>query len=295
MTPEENWESYSLGRRLDAGGQVALFHASRADMAKEVVVLRVPRAVRDWPPWADPAIAKLLVHQNIVRLVDCQKYEESYWFATEQVDGTDLRTLLARGPLSFPDGLFVAIEVCRGLEHALRSTGLDGSRFAFTHGEIRPRAVLISRRGEVKLSGFAIGVLKPEYPHDDNSIREAWFYLAPEQLQGKQVEGDPRLDVYAMGAILYEMLIGERWNQADDLKGLMTLVQTERQPALATRRSRSPSDALERIVGRALAVDPSSRFESVAALLHELEALAQESAVAFEPKSLGERVAAFIA
>ena len=99
-----------------------------------------------------------------------------------------------------------------------------------------------------------------------------------------------------MGAILYEMLTGRRWNDADTLKGLLTRARTDRQPTLETVLLAAPtSESLERILVRALAVDPSARFESVAALLHELETLAQESAIVFEPKSLGTRVAELIA
>src|SRR5204863_2749638 len=99
---------------------------------------------------------------------------------------------------------YILHEVCAGLAAALESRARDGSPLRWTHGQLCPRAVHLSVNGEVKVSGFGIGRLKP-YGHR-HTVDETLLYLAPEQVRG--VSSDARTDVFALGAVLHAMLVG---------------------------------------------------------------------------------------
>ena len=198
---------FLLEARLDGGGHFELWRAARGadpyrSEARACVVLRAADATaeRRWPPWADPAAARLLRHPAIVQMTDSGTTDGQRWFSFELVDGVDLRALLAHGPFPPHVALAITATLLDALSASSKALDREGRPFDFVHGSIAPRWVLVSRAGDVKLAGFGMGYLKPERALGfDESI---W---SPERLLGVP-EATPQSDQFQVGLVLHRLL-----------------------------------------------------------------------------------------
>jgi serine/threonine-protein kinase len=211
---------YLLRERIAQGGMGEVFVAVAvgADgFEKPVVVKRLLPKFASRPEVASllSAEAKLmtrLVHPNIVQVIDFGRGQnDDYFLVMELVSGTDLgrfcKAYAARGsavPVSL--ALFVVSQVLRGLAHAHGTASTDGKRLV--HRDISPGNVLVSKFGEVKVADFGVALVARS---TDGGNQDSWFvgkpaYMAPEQLEQGPV--DERADIYAVGAVLYEVLTG---------------------------------------------------------------------------------------
>jgi serine/threonine-protein kinase len=264
---------FLLEARLDGGGQFELWRASRADdpyrgEARQCVVLRLAEdaAHRRWPAWADPAVARLLRHPAVVRMLDDGTLDGQRWFSFEHVDGIDLRRLLGDGPLPRNVALAITHALVDALCAASSLKAADGRPFELVHGAIAPRWVLVSRLGDVKLGGFGIGYLKPERRSGyDESI---W---SPERLLGVP-DATAQSDLFQVGLVLHRMLFGvdyvsqaqARIREAVTRRDVARSVLPETEPRL---------DALLRLL---LAERPQDRFATHARAREALAAVTAE-------------------
>ena len=174
--------------------------------------MRWPRDLdgMQWPPWADPALARVLVHNRVSAHVAC----------------------------------VITREICSGLANALGSDAPDGAPLNWTHGSLCPRVVHLSTGGEVKVSGFGVGRLKPEPQGNVISeiVDERVLLMSPEQAAG--VSGDPpepQVDVFRVGAVLHAMITGRPLLEiATSLEYVRTLIGRERKTFSTAPRGISP-------------------------------------------------------
>ena len=211
--------------------------------------------------------AARLAHPSIVAIYDTCADPEA--IVMELVEGRTLRDELDARPF-LPAG--EAIEVASGVAQALDIAHKAG----IVHRDVKPANVLLAPDGRIKVADF--GIAKAAHDEDDPELPDLTSvgymvgtakYLAPEQVSGGTV--DARTDVYALGAVLYEMVCGRPPFQADN--DLATA--TARLHALPQRpRSvlRTIPERLDAIVMRALATDPADRYDSAAALWADLQA-----------------------
>jgi serine/threonine-protein kinase len=165
----------------------------------------------------------------------------------------------------------VSRQICRGL-HAAHEQGI-------IHRDIKPQNVLIDAKGEVKLMDFGIARMAetPEAMTQAGLIVGTPHYMSPEQVQGKQL--DARTDVYAMGILIYEMLIGRRPFESSSLTGVLTAHITEPAKPPIDQRPEIGRE-LNAIVMRCLAKNPAERYDHAGALLADLERVNLATAVA---------------
>jgi serine/threonine-protein kinase len=201
---------------------------------------------------------------------------------TQLVEGQSLAALMEvyarsqrRMPLDL--GLFIGTEVAEALVAARRATTLDGRKIGFSHGDLSPREVLLSWNGEVKVSDFgvarAVGAASTVRRIEMLAKRVAT--VAPEVAQGQK--DDPRSDVFSLGVLLHEMLVGPRFPagmpDADKLECSRTgYVHI---PALGPQLPPRLRDVLL----RAIAVDPDRRYPHAGALAFDLRRAAMELGV----------------
>lgn len=225
-------------------------------------------------------IAMSLSHANVVQSFDVGTMDSRYYLAMEYVDGPDLDALMvmhrrSRGTsLPLRHAVFIAVEVLKGLDYAHRRTAADGAPLGIVHRDISPSNILISREGEVKVADFGIAKSATRSAAHSGPIRGKIPYMAPEQLRGVSV--DRRADLYAVGAVLLEMITGEAAFGAETDAELIARVLAG---DFTRPRVRAPEvpDALERIVLRAMSLEPTDRYMSAAAMRQELEQLALAS------------------
>ena len=213
-----------------------------------------------------------LNHPNICTLHDVG---ENY-LVMELLDGETLADRLARGPLPLNDVLRYAIEIAKALE-AAHGAGV-------VHRDLKPGNVMLTKHG-AKLLDF--GLAKEDQPPALASMTEAtvqrplteegtivgtFQYMAPEQLEGGAV--DQRTDIFAFGALVYEMAAGRRAFEGRKRASLIAaILATTPQPIAAT--SPTSPRALDRLVRACLAKDPAERFQSIHDVRLELEWLAE--------------------
>jgi serine/threonine protein kinase len=303
---------YVLIERLDSGGNVEVYRATRPRTGQQVVITRLPGYIdRLWPPWAGPRIAQLLLHSNIVTLLDVIELPDHVAFVAEHVDGVDLRSLLSHGPISPVPALFIAAELCRGLD-AAHYMLIDKRCYAFTHGWLCPRCIFLSRTGTVKLAGFAVGRLKPEADPPDltKAPTERVVYVSPEQVHHEDAE--PRTDLFLLGLVLHEMIAGEKpftGKTGEALLGAMVagrrrrplrdlLVSGDRilrkdgvyRTSTTTLAHGAFLHAIDNLIDRMLSPDPEGRPPSAAALLEAIETLARHFQVSLDPIALARHI-----
>jgi eukaryotic-like serine/threonine-protein kinase len=213
-----------------------------------------------------------LSHPNVLSVFDFARENGTAFVVTELVDGVTLRVRLQDGPLPPRRAVGYALQIARGIA-AAHGRGI-------VHRDLKPENVMIARDDQVKILDF--GLAKPvEAPSEltrvgtpvattAGTVLGTFGYMAPEQVRGLAV--DHRADLFAFGAVLYEMLSGARAFKGETAADTMTAVLTKEPPDLdAARLSIAPG--LERIVRRCLEKSPELRFQSANDLAFALETI----------------------
>ncbi len=262
---------YELGARLGAGGMAETYSALRRGpegFEQPVCIKRVlpalagdARFVRSF--LEEARLAARLRHANVVQVVDFGVIEDSepteYFMALELVDGLDLRALLSRaGKLDPGVVALIAIELGSALEHAHEN--------GIVHRDVSPSNVLVSRAGEVKLADF--GIAQARAAGETKNVRGKVPYLAPEYADEGRY--DARSDLFSLGVVLYECLVGERpFVGANDFEVLSSIRSGTRAPL----QVRQAPTALVAAIERLLAPDPSQRFATATELVDAIAAV----------------------
>ncbi|MFZ9889634.1 MAG: protein kinase domain-containing protein, partial [Myxococcota bacterium] len=214
-------------------------------------------------------IASCLSFPNIVQVFDlCTSAEDEYFIVMEFVDGQDLAEVLhaaAQAGRHIPQAMAVQIvrDVLLALDYAHNAPGPDGKPLRLIHRDISPHNVIVGFNGQIKLTDFGIAKVQQSGHKTMAGIVKGKFgYMSPEQARGKPL--DHRSDLYNVGILLYEILVGERlFAGASDLSTLDRMRAATVPPVPPTLRVSAELDGLMRKV---LAVDPSQRPEDAAQL-----------------------------
>ena len=268
---------YILEDRLAMGGMAEIFRArtATAGFEKRVCIKRVlPHFLEDddfVTMFRDEArTAARLQHANVVQVFDFGEVEEesgtTLFLAMELIEGADLRRLgeqsrKKKRPFTVGEVTQIGIDVCRGLHHAHQLKDESGASLGLVHRDISPHNILISRNGEVKITDFGIAKAAERATHTSTGIVKGKIaYMSPEQAEGKPF--DHRLDQWALGVVLWELLCGERLFRGDNDATILRKVLNVEVPSPATLRGDVPAE-LNAIILRALAGTPPERFRDM--------------------------------
>ena len=205
-----------------------------------------------------------MTHKNICQVYGLEHEGDTYFMVMEYVDGVSLATLsnyLFSQNRVFPieAAVFITMEVCSGLSYAHRMLDDDGESLMIVHRDVNPQNICISKEGEVKLIDFGIAKAhKISQETQSGTIKGKFNYMSPEQARGERV--DQRTDVFALGAVLYEMLTGHMLYplSLDDAR-LRTKSRMADFVPIETYLPDIP-DKLRKIVNKALTRDLNQRF-----------------------------------
>jgi eukaryotic-like serine/threonine-protein kinase len=243
--------------RDELGGQeVALKVLQAAGPLSAVALERFRREAR---------LAQRVSHDNVARVYELGNYQGRAFLTLEYVEGEDLKARLGReGALSPAEAARLARAVCAGLE-AAHAAGV-------VHRDLKPANVLLGRGGRVVLTDFGIARAMEDQVEGGLTRTHGMVgtpqYMAPEQLTEEPV--DARTDVYAVGLLLYEMLVGEPAFQ--HVTSLKAAYERLRQPPPDPRERRSVPQPLAELVRQCLARAPQERPASARQVASALEA-----------------------
>jgi TonB family protein len=217
------------------------------------------------------------------------KMGRDYYIAMEYVEGKDLRSLLNAGrrtglPMPLGLGLLIAARVASALDYAHRKRDFEDQEMALVHRDVSPQNVLLTYEGDVKLCDFGIAKAVSKASQTQmGALKGKLQYMSPEQAWGRAV--DSRSDLFSLGAVLFEMVTGERQFPGDSE---ISVLESVRQGRIRTPRQVDPSvpREVDEIVARALAVDPQERFQSAGEMKQRLEAVLSALAPSLGPTDL---------
>jgi serine/threonine-protein kinase len=276
---------YQLLERLAVGGMAEIFRARQSGahgFEKILVIKRIlPHLAAD-PEFLAMFIdeAKLqcaLQHPKIVQVFEFGEADGQYYIALEYVDGMDALGLLRacahrRQRLPVRLAVHIACEVLDALDYSHSQRGADGQPLGIVHRDVSPSNVFISRRGDVKLGDFGIARATEKQRQSKTqagTLKGKYGYMAPEQVIGGDIDG--RADLFAVGIVLSEMLMGRRLFTAPNDLDVLLMVRDARLDRL-NRYGGDIPPPLRKILDRILARDPDTRYPTAGALrdtLHE--------------------------
>src|SRR5262249_10928065 len=221
-------------------------------------------------------IAGSLNHPNLLSLFDVGAHDGAPYLVTEMLEGATLRGLLTGGSLPPRKAVEYGVQIARGLA-AAHEKGI-------IHRDLKPENLFVTRDGRVKVLDFGLAKLtrpgeaekaRPEVstatsPTDAGVLLGTVGYMSPEQVRGQPA--DERSDIFALGAVLYEMLSGRRAFKRDSQVETLNAILKEEPPGVGGPGPPIPP-AVERIVRRCLEKDPAERFRSAHDVAFALEAL----------------------
>ena len=257
---------YRLEAKFGSGGMSTVYLARDTTLDRDVAVKVMHREMSEQADQLERfrqearAVAKLS-HPNVVAVIDAGEDGGFPYIVFEYVEGETLKQRIARvGALDPQEALAYAIEIARGL------TVAHGRKMV--HRDIKPQNVLIDAEGRAKLTDFGISrQLEQDGMTATGRVLGTTDYVAPEQAMGQAV--DQRSDVYSLGVVLYEMLIGQVPFHADSQVGVAMKHVNEELPDVQQRRP-EVSAAAALVVERATAKDPEQRYQDVGEMIDDL-------------------------
>jgi eukaryotic-like serine/threonine-protein kinase len=253
-------DRFVVERLIGAGGMGAVYLA-RDEKLGEPVALKVIRNMQTVDPQVfdrfkrEVTMARRISHPNVVRLHDLGEWEQILFISMEYVQGESLRDIMKRTGALPPDRVRSTLgQICDGLE-AAHVAGV-------VHRDLKPENVLIAGPDRVKIIDFGIAKMSDlEGMTATRFILGTPRYMSPEQIRGKTV--DARADLYALGVVTYEALVGSPPFDGPSPIALSFAQCTEPAPTLASRRP-GLSPEWEAFVHKSLGKEPSERFQSAA-------------------------------
>jgi tetratricopeptide (TPR) repeat protein len=302
-----NLGPYKIVSPLGAGGMGEVYRARDTRLGRDVAikviraeVARDPDRIKRFEQEARAAGA--LSHPNVCAIYDIGTHEGSPFVVMELLEGESLREKLRAGPLPVRKAIDYAAQTAHGLA-AAHEKGI-------IHRDLKPENLFVTKDGRVKVLDFGLAKLtRPDMvaaageptvsiaATETGAILGTVGYMSPEQVRGENA--DARSDLFALGAILYEMLTGKRAFQGASYVETLNAILKEEPAPLAASGHDIPA-AIGPIVRRCLEKNPAERFQSASDLAFNLESagLGQgqlQGAPAAEPRPLHRRGLAWVA
>ncbi len=276
---------YEIQSPLGAGGMGEVYRAKDTRLDRTVAVKILPSHLSDNADARqrfdrEARAISSLNHPNICTLHDVGHQDGIDFLVMEFLEGETLADRILKGPLPTELVLKYGIEICEGLERAHKS--------GVVHRDLKPGNVMLTKTG-AKLMDFGLAKAAPASPAPASSLTMTsaeqpltaqgtivgtFQYMSPEQTEGK--DADARSDIFAMGALLYEMVTGKRAFTGKSQASIVAAILASEPPPISTVQPMTPP-ALAQVVKTCLAKDPEERFQTVHDLKLQLKWIAEAS------------------
>ena len=276
---------YEILTPIGAGGMGEVYKARDTRLERDVAVkiLRTGGAAPDEMRQRFVREAKAisqLSHPHICALYDVGSQDGTDYLVMEHLEGETLASRLAKGPMTLAQMLPVGMQIADALDRA--------HRHGIVHRDLKPGNVMLTKTG-VKLLDFGLAkslappaalssvtslptAATPEHLTERGTILGTFQYMAPEQLEGG--EADARSDIFALGAVLYEMATGRKAFDGKSQASVIGSILKEDPPPVSTIAPMSPP-ALDRVIATCLSKDPENRFQTAHDVKLQLQWIAE--------------------
>jgi Tol biopolymer transport system component len=277
---------YEIAAPIGAGGMGEVYRAKDTRLERTVAIKVLPQHLSSSPEIRqrferEAKTVSQFSHAHICALYDVGREGDTEYLVMEFLEGETLSDRIAKGPLAIEQTLRYGVQIADALDKAHRQ--------GIVHRDLKPGNVMITKSG-VKLLDFGLAkaMAPPAQPGvtslptvmgsanqnltQEGTILGTFQYMAPEQLEGK--DADARTDIFAFGAVLYEMATGRKaFSGATQASLISSILRDEPQPI--SQVSPLAPAALDRVVRRCLAKDPEDRWQNAADLGSELKWIAE--------------------
>jgi eukaryotic-like serine/threonine-protein kinase len=275
LTPGTKLGPYEIQSPLGAGGMGEVYRARDTRLDRTVAVKILPSHLSDNPEAKqrfdrEARAISSLNHPNICTLYDVGHQEGVDYLVMEFLEGETLADRLMKGPLPLDQVLKYGIEICEGLEKAHKN--------GVTHRDLKPGNIMLTKSG-AKLMDFGLAKATAANTQSPSTLTMSlsgppaeqpltargtlvgtFQYMSPEQLEGH--DADARSDIFALGAVLYEMATGKRAFEGKTVASTIAAILASEPAPITSLQPMSPPE-LERMVRTCLAKDPDDRFQTV--------------------------------
>ena len=282
---------YKIIEKLGAGGQGEVYLAEDSRLDRKVALKILPQHLSDRADLRErfereARAVSSLNHPHICTLYDIGEQDGIHYLVMEHLVGETLSARLEKGALPLEQTLQYAIQIADALDKAHRQ--------GVVHRDLKPGNIMLVKSG-AKLLDFGLAKLQAtETPTNlsglpteqasltaEGTILGTLQYMAPEQLEGK--EADSRTDIFAFGAVVYEMATGKRAFEGKSQASLIAAILKDDPPPMSELQSMTPQ-LLDWVVKRCLAKEPDERWQTAADLMAGLRR-ATEREVQVDPSS----------
>ncbi len=269
---------YHIQRVLGRGGMGTVYEALDPVIQRTVALKTMAPGLADTPDLRQRFLREAqaaggLKHRNIVTVYDLGEDKGRPFIAMEFIEGTDLEKIIQnRRPFPLEWKLGVLAQICDGLAYAHRN--------GIVHRDVKPANIRVTAEGEVKIMDFGIAHLQSSTMTRSGLVLGTVHYMAPEQVEGHKV--DHRADIFAVGAIAYELIAYRRPFDGDSITGIMYKIIHEPPDPRGLAESEYPP-SLRRIVMRALEKRLEDRYQSLDEMHTDIQGLLRPGTAASAP------------
>ena len=272
---------YRIVGKIGSGGMGVVYDAEDLKLGRHVALKFLPEEVAGHPRALqrfrlEAQAASALNHPNICTIYEVNEVDNLVFIAMELLAGRTLKETISGKPLPLETVIDFGVQIAGAID-AAHAKGV-------VHRDIKPSNIFVMKQRRIKVLDFGLAKLTRLPPifeeagmidgTEPGMVMGTVGYMSPEQLRGHVVDG--RTDIFAFGAILYEMLAGRRAFEKPTSAETIAAIMNEEPPAIPQLAPNTPA-ALVRIVKRCLEKDPEQRFQSASDLAFALEALSESS------------------
>jgi hypothetical protein len=300
----ERFGRYELVAELASGGMASVYLArlaSEGDVARVVAVKRIHPHLAKAPGFAEmfldeARIASRIDHPNVCQVLEYGRENGVSFLAMEFLSGESLQRIIGR-LAAHPDAsaaraMIVAslvAEAADGLHAAHELVDASGAPLEVVHRDVSPHNLFVTFDGTVKVVDFGIASAANQVHHTETgTVKGKFAYMAPEQLGG--VRAERRVDVWALGVVLWESLTLKRLFRRESPSEVVRAVESQPILAPSTVREGLPT-AIDAITLKALARDPKDRYATAKELARDLRAVVRASGIAIDRARIAEWMA----
>jgi serine/threonine protein kinase len=282
-------------RQLGEGGMARVFLACALGNAgfSKLVVLKVMRRYLEGSDYRgmflqEARVSARLSHPNLVQVYEVVDNEEAPYIVMEYLEGKPLSELRRQPAITRDMMLTVMSEALVGIHYAHEVANFDGTSLNIVHRDVSPHNVFVTYDGAVKILDFGVAKIAANEGHTQTGeVRGKLSYMAPEQFLGQEI--DRRADIFGMGAVLWEMVLGTPlWDKTDQGVMLQRLAMGDI-PRPSPSANLDPE--LEAIIVRATAATPDQRYATALDMQRALIAYRDRQAKIYTPRDVGEALA----